>query len=580
MNIYFSILLGSLGLFLGHSNPLGHFPFLALLYPTCLYFVAFYSQNALRDSFLMTILGGTGVLYWAAVAVYSYASFPLILAIPCAVLGAIYLSIWSGLFVFIIKYFQELNPFGRAFMAGLLWCILEYARSFGMFGFPWATVSSAFAVWPIFIQSLSLIGSFALSGIFVGLACLIAESFFLFYGITKKAYSRLYTLSLALIPCLSFLLIGFGGHFYLQKSLAKELFINPETNQQYSSRTQYFHQRENSYREDIQFYFHRNPQKTGMAQHSFIIPSSEQYQKDKDSILISLVQGNISQALKWHKSLIEATVDKYLRLSLEADVFLRGETRVKNEPIFIFPETAFPFYYEIPSKLSRQIDDFAQDNALFFGAPGTDLTLENSLYNRLHFIQNSQHTFYDKKQLVPFGEFIPPLPLPEIVRNILMSSVDYLPGDNDELIKIQKNDTLHPVASLICYEAIFPQIAREQVAKGAEILINISNDAWYNKSSAPTQHLHLSLMRAVEQNRFMARVSNTGISAFIDPYGQIMAQTPLFVDASLSGYVQFRREKTLFFHIEPYILPVCLILFLLCTFYIKRSSFFSKKEDS
>lgn len=81
---------------------------------------------------------------------------------------------------------------------------------------------------------------------------------------------------------------------------------------------------------------------------------------------------------------------------------------------------------------------------------------------------------------------------------------------------------------LICYEAIFPEIARAHVAAGAQVLLNISNDGWYGRSSAPAQHLYLSLMRAVEQRRWMARGTNTGLTAFADPAGPA-------VDAGRSG---------------------------------------------
>jgi apolipoprotein N-acyltransferase len=80
---------------------------------------------------------------------------------------------------------------------------------------------------------------------------------------------------------------------------------------------------------------------------------------------------------------------------------------------------------------------------------------------------------------------------------------------------------------LICYEAIFPEIARESVDFGAQLLVNITNDSWYGFSSAPYQHLAISRMRAIETGRYLVRAANTGVSAFIDPVGRELARIPV-----------------------------------------------------
>ena len=124
---------------------------------------------------------------------------------------------------------------------------------------------------------------------------------------------------------------------------------------------------------------------------------------------------------------------------------------------------------------------------------------------------------------------------------------------------------------LICYEAIFPELARERAAEGAQLLLNISNDAWYDYTSAPMQHLQLSLMRAVEEGRYVVRATNSGITAILDPLGGMHAMGSekdhhaLFVPGSLTGTALALQGHTPYFYLHPW-LPAAgfVLLLLLC----------------
>jgi len=100
------------------------------------------------------------------------------------------------------------------------------------------------------------------------------------------------------------------------------------------------------------------------------------------------------------------------------------------------------------------------------------------------------------------------------------------------------------VAIVICYEAIFPELVRRVAGKDAALLVNITNDAWFGTTAAPLQHLAMAAVRAAENRRFMVRAANTGISAIIDPYGRILARTPVMESAVLRGTVQTRADVT------------------------------------
>ena len=119
---------------------------------------------------------------------------------------------------------------------------------------------------------------------------------------------------------------------------------------------------------------------------------------------------------------------------------------------------------------------------------------------------------------------------------------------------------------LICYEAIFPELAHERTVEGAQLLLNISNDAWYDRTSAPMQHLQLALMRSVEQCRYTARATNSGVTAFLDPLGGVHAMGSaddgfaLFQDGHLTGTVLALDVHTPYFYLEPWLAPLALVL--------------------
>ena len=161
----------------------------------------------------------------------------------------------------------------------------------------------------------------------------------------------------------------------------------------------------------------------------------------------------------------------------------------------------------------------------------------------------------------------PFLDLP-FLRPLLQGVGEFLPGESTGPLVLPATPQLSPdrgplvLGVLICYESIFPELARKQVAQGATLLVNISNDAWFGRSSAPEQHLSLGILRAVEQRRWIARSTNTGISAFVDPTGAVVARSGLFKAESLSHPVVPLMEKSVFFTLEPWLPWAGLALFL------------------
>jgi apolipoprotein N-acyltransferase len=113
---------------------------------------------------------------------------------------------------------------------------------------------------------------------------------------------------------------------------------------------------------------------------------------------------------------------------------------------------------------------------------------------------------------------------------------------------------------LICYEGIFPEAGRAYKRRGADLLVNITNDAWFGKTSAPYQHLSMTVFRAVETRLYMVRAANTGISAIIDPVGAITSQTAIFTRAVLKGEVKYIDKKAFYAAYGDIFVYVCFIM--------------------
>lgn len=279
---------------------------------------------------------------------------------------------------------------------------------------------------------------------------------------------------------------------------------------------------------------------------------------------VSMIQGNIDQSLKWDEAMQSEILAAYLDLSFKAVD--------KNAPeILIWPETAMPFYFQDPSDLTTgmRLGVARLGIPVLAGAPAYSVPMEPGapqyvLHNRAYLLGGAGETlsWYDKEHLVPFGEYVPLGQWLPFITKLVPGQFEFRPGHNAAPLKTGSL----AMGLLICYEAIFPELAQKQVKLGANVLVNISNDAWFGRSSAPLQHLHLSILRAVEQNRSIIRATNSGISAFIAPDGSLRGKTPLFVaeiahDPAIELLTEttFYHEHFYFIHAAFPILAVALL---------------------
>ena len=167
---------------------------------------------------------------------------------------------------------------------------------------------------------------------------------------------------------------------------------------------------------------------------------------------------------------------------------------------------------------------------------------------------------------MPYGEYVPLKQFFPFIGKIVAGTDDFLPGKGFDPIESDG----HRIGVLICYEAIFPESARAYKRKRADLLVNITNDAWFGTSSAPFQHLSMSVFRAVENRLFLIRAANTGISAIIDPTGKILSQTNLFERTVLKGEVKYIDEKTFYAAYGDLFVYLCGIALIVYYIILKR----------
>jgi len=174
---------------------------------------------------------------------------------------------------------------------------------------------------------------------------------------------------------------------------------------------------------------------------------------------------------------------------------------------------------------------------------------------------------YDKRHLVPFGEY-EPFPL---IHRVVQSVSDEVGGfHKGKVPTVGMLPGGYKFGVFICYEAIFPGEIREFAAHGANLLINISNDGWFEKSAAAVQHLHMARVRAVENRRWVLRITNSGITAAIDPYGKVYENIPRDVRGAVDLPYDFRTDTTLYTRFGDWFAWMCVLvsaILLLSTFW-------------
>jgi apolipoprotein N-acyltransferase len=254
---------------------------------------------------------------------------------------------------------------------------------------------------------------------------------------------------------------------------------------------------------------------------------------------VAAVQGNVDIDLKWNPLRARSNLDKHIKLTNELDI----------TSLVIWPESAIEEW--IPEGLKQlpmeYLPAFKSERTFFIfgaksfrgkpGAPGF------KAFNSAFFTdaQGRILSRYHKQVLLAFGEY---LPFSRILAQLpMMPFADsFTPGPGPVVFHLPRGVRIAP---LICYEDLMPDLSRKFVSETrANLLVNLTNDAWYGKSVGPWQHLRLAQSRAIETRRSLLRVTNTGVTSLVNAKGELVKSLPLFTEAVMQTDVDILNGET------------------------------------
>lgn len=284
------------------------------------------------------------------------------------------------------------------------------------------------------------------------------------------------------------------------------------------------------------------------------------------SVKVAIIQGNIDESFKLRRTYEtdREIIDKYIRLM---------EDSLKYSPdIIILPESAIPIYPYIDTSLREYFFEKIKNirKPLIIGFDNVILTPYkdvDKVYNSV-FLIDENHRYldiYNKIKLVPFGEYAP-------FRNrfledifTYLQGVDFTKGDRQNIINYKDLK----IVCLVCFESVFADFVSDFVQKGGNLIVNITNDGWFGKTSGPLQHFEMARIRAIENGIYLVRAANTGISAVINPVGSVNYSIPLMKEGYIVSNVYLSDNRTFFSLYRKYIYLIFIFIFLSTIIYFE-----------
>lgn len=477
-------------------------------------------KEGFRLGFIAGLVHYSGLVYWLVYTMQTYGGLPVYLSVPLLFLLAAYMALYPAFFSLLITSAAR-KPFSLFCLMPFAWVSLEYARALLLSGFPWELLGYSQFRRLHLIQISDMTGVYGISFLIV----MVNAALFILLLYARKADwqgvrpGKCLTVAVLASAMLCLCLFGFYGQTRIQ--MLGEMA------------------------------------------------------KTSPGITAVAVQGNIDQMVKWDPAFQESSTRKYVELSLS----------VKEElpDLVVWPETAAPFYFSHNIDLTRTVTDGVRQTGAWFligspsharGEQGTDY------YNSAYLISPEGETAgrFDKVHLVPFGEYVPLKKWLPFVKKLVAQVGDFKTGKQGDILSADR----FRLGVLICYEIIFPELSAAAVRNGADILVNITNDAWYGNSSAPYQHFSMSVFRAVENRRALVRAANTGISGFVNPAGHILQSTVLFQDAVVTERIPVMNLKTFYTRHGDLFAMLCLLTTVLhvTVFRIRNANRFSDRNKA
>jgi apolipoprotein N-acyltransferase len=261
-------------------------------------------------------------------------------------------------------------------------------------------------------------------------------------------------------------------------------------------------------------------------------------------IRVGLIQGNVEQSEKWEIERSRAIFDDYIRLTRQAIA--------AGAELVIWPESSTPFLFEEDIPAAARVRAIARDARvpILLGSDHIEWRIDGNrrvpdkFFNSAFMVRPDGTTAgaYRKMHLVPFGEYVPLKKLLFFAGPLVEQVGPFSAGEEATLLPVAG----HQVSTAICYEVVYPNLVRQFVLGGSELLTTITNDAWFGPTSAPYQHFAQASMRAIEEGRYLVRSANTGISGIVDPYGGVVAQSAVYQQLVIVGEARFLNVSTFY----------------------------------
>jgi len=413
--------------------------------------------------------------------------------LPGMVVVVLYLALYIGLFGLLITPRLRKNCYKTLFFIPSAWVAVELVRSHFLTGFGWNLLGYSQAPFRPIIQIADITGAYGVSFLMVLVNIAI---FFTIKDIRKKNNNFTY---LALAVFIVYLAITYGTY------RLKNIF-------------------------------------TG------------------ERLRVAVIQGNIPQKHKWDSKFREEIITKYLNLTKKASS--------EKPDLIIWPESSVPGLLESERDLFAAVKGLAVELKvpILVGTPREDPVFRDVYYNSAVLFDEGGRIVdrYNKIHLVPFGEYVPLRSALSFVDNFAPSPIgDFTPGDNYTVFRFFTERAVTDMnlswklvkkvgfSCLICFEDVFPDLSREFVKRGASFLVNITNDAWYERTSATYQHNQNLIFRAVENRVNAVRAANTGLSCFIDQKGEIVDRVEsngeyIFIDGYKTKDITLTRARTFY----------------------------------
>ena len=469
---------------------------LVLLVPWFIVLNRYNRNTAIFATFWSGMLYNTVNYYWIY-NVMNVETAPSGLICLGVMLLIAFFSAYSVLAAFIYTLAKDIRFGGRAWLLALypiFYAGLEMTRTRGDFAFPWSHLGYVFGNTLEALQALSVIGIFGYTALIIASNMIVAKAI---EGPWKLSASDnrtkfVFTKLPLAVPAIIFAILLIHGNIVLGK---------PEAQPFYGADAQ-------------------------------------------DTPQMAMIQPSIEQGEKWSKARFD---------SITAKTFgMVNDSVQKGTDLIILAETAVPDHIRRQPATIRELHKLAERHHASILTGALDFHRNEPGNPRKYDIYNASFLFspedfhsykrYIKKHLVPFSERIPFDDIFPILNYVDLGEGDFVPGKETPVYGPYK------WTPFICYDAIFGDLVREAINEGSRLMVNITNDGWFGRSTAPYQHLNLVRYRAIENGMPTARLANSGVSAFIDQYGHYDLNTDIFVDAVIQRKMQLKTRETPYQH--------------------------------